>query len=98
MVAIPEGQTVKHRYAIETDNDTYPCDNYTIYVGQGVLCICVYPEYTDVFMIVGPVVAFHDFSSGINLDKFEEQQKADQLAAKAVKKPTNSAHKDANYQ
>ena len=97
MVAIPEGREVKHRYAIETTTDTYPCDNYTIYP-SGVLCICVYPEYTDVFMMVGPVEAFHDFSAGMSLEMFNDAQEKDIQASKAIKKPTNAVHQDVNCQ
>jgi hypothetical protein len=98
MSPIPESTNIKHRYLIETGDSNYPCDNYTIYVGQGVLCICVFPEYTDVFMVVGAVTAFHDFLSGMTLEKFEEEQKKDISATKALQKPTNSVHQDVNCQ
>jgi hypothetical protein len=98
MSAVPEYKDIKHRYCVETESNNYPCDNYTIYRNQGVLCICEFPEYTDVFMIVGPVIAFHDFMPKMTLEEFEVAQKADIQKAIAMSKPTSPITNDPNCQ
>lgn len=98
MQAAPEYTDIKHQYCVETENANYPCDNYTIYRNQGVLCICQYPEYIDVFMVVGPVIAFHDFKPETTLEEFETAQKLDIQKAIAMSKPTSSVQPDVNCQ
>ena len=88
MIPIPESTHIKHRYMIETETQNYPCDDYIIYMGQGVQCICLLPEYMDVFTIIGPVLAFHDFLPNLTLEEFQKIKERDIKASKAMRETT----------
>ncbi len=74
---------------IETASDKYFCDDYILYPNFGVQCIVIndsgilgkvkrilglQDSNSDAFFITAPVVAYHDYSSGISLSKFTEMK------------------------
>jgi len=87
-MSVPQLKEVQHRFSIETESQEYLCDDYIIYIGRGVQALLVTPDYTDCFMILGPILAIHDFASNMDAASFAELREEAVKMSQAERKPS----------